>query len=383
MKKVFSLFIASVIACVLCAQTPEKMSYQAAIRNSSGQVLANRQVGMKISIIQNEVSGNVVYSETHTPTTNDNGLVGIEIGGGTVVAGSFAGIDWSKGPYFIKTETDPLGGSVYTISGTSELLSVPYALHAKTTEALPMLTDFQRNAILQPKEGLLIFNETTKNFNVYKNGNWYEWQATDCVPQPTIAMAGADQDVTPQITTTSLQANIPSSGTGVWSVVSGNGTAIADAYNPTSSFAGKNGAHTLRWTIATSCSSTSDEVTINIVDDCSNGVKDGTETDIDCGGTTCEKCIPQKRCLTHSDCSTGNCTNGTCRFCPVGMFYVPGNPSNPCVTQCPNFINDDTCVDRCPSNLLSFGKQCVLKCPIGYRSVNGVCVVSSNKINQK
>ncbi len=75
-------------------------------------------------------------SETQTATTNANGLVSIEIGNGTVVSGDFATIDWGNGPYFIKTETDPTSGTAYTITGTSQLLSVPYALHAKTAETI-------------------------------------------------------------------------------------------------------------------------------------------------------------------------------------------------------------------------------------------------------
>jgi uncharacterized protein (TIGR02145 family) len=75
-----------------------------------------------------------VYTETQTPTTNANGLIAIEIGIGTIVSGSFANIDWANGPYFVKTETDPNGGSNYTLTGTSQLLSVPYAMHAKSAE---------------------------------------------------------------------------------------------------------------------------------------------------------------------------------------------------------------------------------------------------------
>ena len=107
------------------AQAPQKMSYQAVIRNSGGVLVTSTSVGMKISIIQASFT---VYSETQTAITNVNGLVSLEIGGGTVVLGSFATINWAYGPYFIKTETDPTGGTNYTISGTSELLSVPYAL---------------------------------------------------------------------------------------------------------------------------------------------------------------------------------------------------------------------------------------------------------------
>jgi len=118
------------------AQSPEKMSYQAVIRNSSDQLVTGQPVGMQISILQGSASGTAVYVETQTPTTNINGLVSLEIGAGTVVSGDFSNIDWENGPYFVKTETDPTGGTTYTIAGTSQLLSVPYALHAKTAAAV-------------------------------------------------------------------------------------------------------------------------------------------------------------------------------------------------------------------------------------------------------
>jgi len=88
---------------------------------------------MQISILQGSASGTAVYVETQTPTTNANGLTSIEIGGGTVLSGNFSTINWANGPYFVKTETDPdgtTGGIYYTITGTSQLLSVPYALYA-------------------------------------------------------------------------------------------------------------------------------------------------------------------------------------------------------------------------------------------------------------
>ena len=131
-KLVWVLLTCTFSLSTLWAQTPEKMSYQAVIRNSSDILVTNTQIGMEINIHQGSVSGTVVYTETQTPTTNANGLVSIEIGGGA----GFNTIDWSAGPYFIETKTDPTGGTNYTITGTSQLLSVPYALHAKTAETI-------------------------------------------------------------------------------------------------------------------------------------------------------------------------------------------------------------------------------------------------------
>jgi hypothetical protein len=109
------------------------MSYQAVVRNSSDLLISNQAVGMQISILQTTATGTAVYVETQVSTTNANGLVTLEIGAGSVVSGDFTTIDWSADSYFIKTETDPAGGTTYTITGTSQLLSVPYALYAKTS----------------------------------------------------------------------------------------------------------------------------------------------------------------------------------------------------------------------------------------------------------
>jgi hypothetical protein len=138
MKRLFTSFVILLASCLILprlvwTQAPEKMSYQAIIRDNSGQLVTDHDVGMKISILQGSVTGTPVYEETHTATTNANGLVTIEIGGGTTLSGTFADIDWTGGSYFLKTQTDPAGGTDYSITGTSQLLSVPYALHAKTS----------------------------------------------------------------------------------------------------------------------------------------------------------------------------------------------------------------------------------------------------------
>ncbi|MBP7103081.1 MAG: tail fiber domain-containing protein, partial [Bacteroidales bacterium] len=120
----------------LRAQSPEKMSYQAVIRDAENQLVVSQSIGIQISILQGSSSGTPVFVERHFPSTNSNGLVTIEIGTGTLVSGSFSTIDWSSDVYFLKTETDLNGGSNYTISGTVQLLSVPYSLHSKTAESI-------------------------------------------------------------------------------------------------------------------------------------------------------------------------------------------------------------------------------------------------------
>ena len=137
MKKIYSLVIGLFITVSVFAQAPQKMSYQAVIRKSNNALVQSLPVGMKISILKGSATGTAVYVETQTATTNANGLVSLEIGTGTAITGTFAAINWANGPYFIKTETDPNGGTAYTIAGTNELMSVPYALFSASGNAGP------------------------------------------------------------------------------------------------------------------------------------------------------------------------------------------------------------------------------------------------------
>lgn len=114
------------------AQTSfDRISYQAVIRDADGNLVANQSIGIQISIWQ---SAYPQYKETHTPTSNANGLISIQIGGGTIVQGDFTTIDWSFDYTWLKTEIDPTGGANYTITGDQQFLSVPFALHSKTAE---------------------------------------------------------------------------------------------------------------------------------------------------------------------------------------------------------------------------------------------------------
>ena len=141
MKKIYFVLIASILSIFAFAQSPEMMSYQAVVRDAGDNLVTATTIGMQISILKDSINGTAVYVETHAPTTNINGLVSLEIGAGSNVVGTFNAINWSSGPYFIKTETDPTGGTSYTISGTSQLLSVPYALFAKNSSGWQTIDD--------------------------------------------------------------------------------------------------------------------------------------------------------------------------------------------------------------------------------------------------
>lgn len=138
-KFTYFILFASIIIGLLPtysnAQSPMEISYQAVVRNANNELIKNQMVGIRISILANSSNGNVEYTETQTPTTNSFGLIAIEIGKGSS-SDNLSLIDWSEGIYFIKTETDPNGGTDYTITGTSQLLSVPYSFHSNTTDSI-------------------------------------------------------------------------------------------------------------------------------------------------------------------------------------------------------------------------------------------------------
>ena len=127
MKNLFTVLVMLLFSTVLLAFVPpsQKLNYQAVVRNSSNALVSNQVVGMKISILFGSASGTVVYAETQTPTTNANGLINISIGSGGVVSGTYSTIEWGRGTHFLQTEIDPTVGTSYSITSTSELLSVP------------------------------------------------------------------------------------------------------------------------------------------------------------------------------------------------------------------------------------------------------------------
>lgn len=112
------------------SQVPHTIGYQAVVRSGSGELVRERQITLRLNILQGDVQGESVYEELLRPTTNENGLVEIEIGAGETT-GDFSAIDWSATPYYIKVEIDPLGGDNYSIEDVNQILAVPYAIYAE------------------------------------------------------------------------------------------------------------------------------------------------------------------------------------------------------------------------------------------------------------
>lgn len=134
MKKIFSTILLSAALMGLYAQqAPQAFNYQAVARQASGSPIVNGSIGVKLSVLDGSATGAVEYSETQTATTNNMGLFNLAIGQGTALVGTFANINWGSSAKYLKVEMDPTGGTNYTLTGTSPLLSVPYALYAEKT----------------------------------------------------------------------------------------------------------------------------------------------------------------------------------------------------------------------------------------------------------
>ncbi len=152
MKQIVITFFASLLATIIFAQAPQAFNYQGVVRDLSGNPIPNQNIGLQIAILQNAASGTEVYKETHNTTTTDLGLFNIQVGTGVAVTGNFENIDWGSDNHFLQIELDENGASNYQLIGTSELLSVPYALYAE-------------NGSLWTKrpEGITYINSTSSN----------------------------------------------------------------------------------------------------------------------------------------------------------------------------------------------------------------------------
>ncbi len=130
MKKLITTTFSALFAIIIFAQAPQGITHQAVIRNAADELVTNTTIGITVSILHESPTGTVLYSETHSKVTNANGLVTFVIGKGNLVSGDFSNIQWAYGPHFIKTIANVPGAKVYTITGITEVFSVPHAFHA-------------------------------------------------------------------------------------------------------------------------------------------------------------------------------------------------------------------------------------------------------------
>jgi hypothetical protein len=131
LQQMIFVLLLSLCSIVVKAQVPALINYQAVARNASGQILSSQSIALRLTVHQSTATGATQYQERHAITTNAQGLCNVQIGGGTVLSGTFAGITWADGqPKYLQMELDPAGGTTYTNMGTQQLVSVPYALVA-------------------------------------------------------------------------------------------------------------------------------------------------------------------------------------------------------------------------------------------------------------
>jgi hypothetical protein len=130
MKKLFTL-LALIVITTINGQAPQGFNYQATVRNNAGQLLLNQIVLVKFNVLLNSATGTVVYSETQTANTDDLGHINLVVGQGTAATGTFSTINWGSGSYYLGIELNT--GSGYVVMGTTQLMSVPYALYAQNS----------------------------------------------------------------------------------------------------------------------------------------------------------------------------------------------------------------------------------------------------------
>jgi len=232
--KNITLFLFLLITFSFFAQSPEKMSYQAVIRDATNTLVTNQSVGMQISILQTTTTGTAIYTETQTVSTNTNGLLSLEIGMG-VTSDDFSAIDWNAGPYFIKTETDPTGGTSYTITGTSQLMSVPFAMYSKTSG--DGITVEQSDAIIENTGKVSMVLGTTAKTALAGDTSTISSDQTDAIEANTAKEGYTEAAVsnntavaanTLKVGITAQQASDITSNTAKTGITSNQATAITD-----------------------------------------------------------------------------------------------------------------------------------------------------------
>jgi uncharacterized protein (TIGR02145 family) len=243
MKSLFTLLLAA-LAFVATAQ-PQKIHYQGVAVGANGKPIKNSIVGLRLSVLDSLPTGTTLYTETQTASTDAAGQFSIFLGGGTATAGTFANLPWANGnDKFLKVEMDAQGGSNYQPMGTTQLVSVPYAMAAGSL-----------------KEGALLYGNNGQTYSLTIGANGPTWT---CYPPVTVANAGADQ-LNVCSSSVTLAGNAPSNGTAAWSILSGTGGSLGTPNVPTTTFTGTRGnSYSLRYSITNACGSSADTVAVSL-----------------------------------------------------------------------------------------------------------------------
>jgi uncharacterized protein (TIGR02145 family) len=250
MKFLFLFFGLLMVINPIFAQ-PQKINYQGVAVGANGKPLKNSTVGLRLSVLDSLPTGSTIYTETQAAITDTSGQFSIFLGGGTAMVGTFSNILWANGnDKFLKVEMDVQGGSNYQLMGTTQLVSVPYAMAAKTAD---LAKELQLGALIRGNAGRI--------WQLTESINGPMWT---CYPPLTMANAGADQ-LNVCASSVILAGNTPSNGTAAWSILSGSGGSLGTANAPATSFAGVRGSsYSLRYSISNACGSSADTVSVSL-----------------------------------------------------------------------------------------------------------------------
>ena len=184
---ILALILCSCFLQPLFSQTPELVNYQAVIRNSAGEIVADANISLKLEVISDAIGGETIYSETHNLTTSSSGIVSTRLGNGAS-NDSFDSITWGEKEYFLQVSVDVSGGNTFELLGSSQIVSVPYALHAKKSSStkVPRLTQSEID-LGEWTDGDFIYNKDEKKFLTYEDGFWYG--DGFCGPDPKITIS--------------------------------------------------------------------------------------------------------------------------------------------------------------------------------------------------
>jgi uncharacterized protein (TIGR02145 family) len=255
MKKIF--YILTILAFGFTQAQPQKVNYQAVALTAGGQTVKNQAIKLRLSIVDSSATGTVLYTETHQPTTDGAGQFSVFLGGGTATLGTFSNIAWGNGKdKFLKAEADVTGGPNYVLMGTSQIVSLPYAIAAgssKTADTAKVAKELEIGTIIRGNSG------QTYQLTIGANGPMWT-----CFPPLTQANAGADQ-MNVCASSFNLAGNTPSNGTATWGILSGVGGSLGTPNVPVTTFTGVRGnSYTLRYSITNACGNSSDTVAVSL-----------------------------------------------------------------------------------------------------------------------
>jgi uncharacterized protein (TIGR02145 family) len=247
MKSILTLLLAA-LAFATGAQ-PQKINYQAIALGSNGKPLKTAAVSLRLSVLDSAANGTVLYTETQPATTDAGGQFSVYLGTGTPTAGTFASLPWANGnDKFLKVEMDAQGGTNYQVMGTTQLVSVPYAMAAKVADTARVAEELKIGTIVRSNAG--------RTWQLTESITGPSWT---CYPPTIQANAGADQlNVCSNMVT--LSGNTAAGMTPAWSILNGTGGSV----NGTTFTGTRGNAYSLHYTLTNACGTTSDTLQISL-----------------------------------------------------------------------------------------------------------------------